>query len=104
MNEETGLEAFESTLDQAVKQMRGLEARLKAGEIVSDDEIDAIAKQAASGLEEALDVLKEILGSDDEAPLEPQEYIPENQPSPAWMAVIQEAEAPRMRAGEASAL
>jgi hypothetical protein len=66
MKEETGLETFESTLDQAVKQMRELEFRLKAGEDVSEDEIDTIARQAANRLEDALDVLQDILQSEDE--------------------------------------
>ncbi len=49
MKEEQGLEAFETTLDQAVRQMRELEQRLKAGEEVSEVEIDAIAKALTHG-------------------------------------------------------
>ena len=103
MSEEAGLEAFETTLDHAVKKMQVLEARLRTGEEVSQEEVDAIAKQVANELEEALDVLKSMLGTEDEPPLE-EDASWSLEPAPQWMAILDEAEPPRLKTGEAGAL
>lgn len=73
MKEEASLEAFESTLNLAFKQMLELEGRLAAGEAVEEEEIGAVAKDAANQLEDALDVLEGVICEFDLPPLkEPQ--------------------------------
>lgn len=70
MPEDANLDSVRGGLDQALVQMQALEDRIKRGEDIPEDELDAVARQVAHGLEDALDALKELVGPEQQDEIE----------------------------------
>lgn len=70
MPDDANLDAVGLGLDQALEKMQSLEERMKRGEEIPEAELDAIAKQVAHRLEDALDALKELVGPEHQEEIE----------------------------------
>lgn len=70
MPDDTNLDAVSHSLDEAMVTMQSLEDRMKRGEEIPEEELDAIARSVAHGIEDALDALKELVGPEGQEEIE----------------------------------